>query len=76
MVRHQGDPANPTYNVTVSDEIPSGAGNKAMKDADATRLHPVSSNPRSELGREKSGVGEERIAPIAESMATDVLNVI
>jgi len=47
-----------------------------MKDADATRLHPVSSNPRSELGREKSGVGEERIAPIAESMATDVLNVI
>jgi hypothetical protein len=46
-----------------------------MKDADAAHLHPVSSNPRSGLGREKSGVGE-RIAPMAESLAADVLNVI
>jgi hypothetical protein len=36
-----GDPANPSYSVTVSDEGASRSRDKAAKDADAARLHPT-----------------------------------
>jgi hypothetical protein len=74
-----GDPANPTYSVSVSDEIASAAREKAAKDADAARLHPVNSQlqtavpENSQLGKNSTN---EPLASIPESKAADALNAI
>ncbi|PMD25978.1 hypothetical protein NA56DRAFT_655370 [Hyaloscypha hepaticicola] len=71
-----GDPANPAYNVTVSDEIAAAAREKSAKDADSARVHPINSNESTtESGKSKDG---KNIAldPIPETVAADSLNAI
>ncbi len=71
-----GDPANPAYNVTVSDEMATAARDKSAKDANAARLHPVSSNEStSESGKSKEGKNTA-LDLIPETIAADSLNVI
>jgi hypothetical protein len=73
-----GDPANPTYSVSVSDEIASAAREKAAKDADATR-HPVNSQPQTavpENSELRQNSANDPLAPIPESKAADALNAI
>jgi len=71
-----GDPANPAYNVTVSDEMAAAARDKSAKDADAARLHPINSNKSAT----ESGKSKERkntaLNPIPETIAADSLNAI
>jgi hypothetical protein len=74
-----GDPANPTYSVSVSDEIASAAREKAAKDADAARLHRVNYQPQTvvpENSELRQNSGSEPLAPIPESKAADALNAI
>jgi hypothetical protein len=74
-----GDPANPTYSVSVSDEIASSAREKAAKDADAARLHRVNSQPQTavpENSELRQNSANEPLAPISESKAADALNAI
>jgi hypothetical protein len=74
-----GDPANPAYNVSVSEAVADAARSKAAKEADAARLHPVNPPPAttnvesSELGTNPTN---EPLPPIPESMAADALNSI
>ena len=71
-----GDPANPAYNVTVSDEMAAAARDKSAKDADAARLHPINLNESAT----ESGKSKERkntaLNPIPETIAADSLNAI
>ncbi|KAL2065215.1 hypothetical protein VTL71DRAFT_2884 [Oculimacula yallundae] len=69
-----GDPSNPAYSVAVSDEIAVAAREKAAKDADAARLHPLSQTSASDVP--KSHDEGETLATIPESLASDALNAM
>ena len=74
-----GDPANPAYNVSVPDVVADAARDKAAKEADAARPHPVNPPPvatspeNSEQGKNPAN---EPLPPIPESMAADAMNAI
>ncbi len=71
-----GDPANPAYNVTISDEIAAAAREKAAKDADSARSHPINSNESAtKPGKSKEGKNTA-LNPIPETTAADSLNAI
>ena len=70
-----GDPANPAYSVSVSDEVAGRARDRAAREADAARLHPVNSRPAEAFEQGKSPANEP-LAAIPESMAADALNAI
>jgi hypothetical protein len=73
-----GDPANPAYNVTVSDAAAAAARDKPVKDADAGRLHPININSNdstTESGKSKEGKNTA-LDPIPETIAAGSLNAI
>lgn len=66
-----GDHTNPTYSVTVSDEVAAAARAKAAKDADTARLHPVNTFVAEEKNETKTSSITEALAPIQEGIAAD-----
>ena len=69
-----GDPSNPSYNVAVSDEIAAASRNKAAKDADTARLHPLDAR---EPSRVPEGIAaSETLSTIPESVAASTLNAV
>lgn len=64
-----GDPANPSYSVAVSDEQAALAREKAARDADQARLHPMTPAPI-EIKAEQPDTESERSATRQDSDAT------
>jgi hypothetical protein len=74
-----GDPANPSYNVTVSDEYAAMSREKAAKAADAARLHPVRSSTANQGNMKPTGRGSTEYGDpgsVVESAAADGLNAM
>lgn len=69
-----GDPSNPSYNVAVSDEIAAATRDKAAKDADAARIHPL--GPREPSRVPDGPTASEPLSTIPESVAASTLNAV
>lgn len=65
-----GDPGNPSYSVAISDEMAAQAREKAAKDADTARLHPM----KTAAPAEENPEDEDAIAPKSEIAAAEKLN--
>lgn len=70
-----GDPANPTYNVAVSDDVAAAARAKAARDADAARLRPANANVPEDKEETlvKPTTGNGGLNPIPEGLTGDPL---
>lgn len=74
-----GDPGNPAYSVTVSDQTAAAARDKVAKDAEKARLDkrappPTDDEPRSPTDRKSSNNNTPALAPISETMAIQAMN--
>lgn len=67
-----GDPTNPAYSVTVTDDVAASARQKAVKDADAARLYP--NTTVGSIDPSKTAGVASPLSTISESVAAGNIN--